>query len=274
MKQNSFMTNQFVKAVWFFLLMLALLLYNNTNGDAQNIQPSHSTSQDTSTPWRFLLEPYFMLGSIKGAVGLGRLPDADVDEEFSDILKNIKFGAMVYFEAYSSRWAITSDMIYLKLGADITPNILINYGELEVKQLSWELAGLRKFLPWLEGGIGLQLNSMKSELSMNIKTPNGPSDRSRSITETWLDPMIIARVKYPTGKKWQLQLRPSIGGFGIGSDLAGQVQGYATYRFSPLFQLSAGYRVISTDYETGSDQDRFVYDINTFGPVISFGFNF
>jgi hypothetical protein len=28
------------------------------------------------------------------------------------------------------------------------------------------------------------------------------------------------------------------------------------------------------DYEKGSGQDRFLYDINTFGPVVRLGFNF
>ena len=267
---------QFVKAISGVLVTVVLLLCCRTNGYAQTSQLADRGLQDTLPvkEWRFLLEPYFMAASIKGTVGLGNLPDAEVDEEFSDIVKNLKFGAMIYFETYNPEWAITSDMIYIKLGADLTPNIIINSGEVEVKQLSWELAGLRKFFPWLEGGLGVQLNSIKSELAMNIKTLNGSANRSGDLTETWVDPMIIARVKFPVGKKFLLQLRPSIGGFGIGSDLAWQVQGHATYRFSPLFQLSAGYRVIGADYEKGSGQDRFLYDVNTFGPVIRFGFNF
>jgi hypothetical protein len=32
--------------------------------------------------------------------------------------------------------------------------------------------------------------------------------------------------------------------------------------------------VIYIDYETGSGDDRFVYDMTTFGPVLRFGFDF
>ena len=228
----------------------------------------------TTWQWKFLLEPYLMFPNMKGTIGLGNLPNAEVDEDISDIFENLKFGAMIYFEAYSPKWALTSDMLYMKLGADITPNQIMNSGDAEAKQLGWEVAVLRKIFPILEAGIGLQLNSIKSELNLNINTLSGPQNVSREISETWLDPMIIARLKLPITTKFLIQVRPSIGGFGIGSDLAWQLQAYATYRFSQLFQLSLGYRVIDMDYETGEGSERFLYDMNTFGPVIRFGFNF
>jgi hypothetical protein len=52
------------------------------------------------------------------------------------------------------------------------------------------------------------------------------------------------------------------------------MQAYAGYRFSKVFRLTAGYRYLSMDYDKGTDADRFVYNVDTFGPEISFGFNF
>jgi hypothetical protein len=52
------------------------------------------------------------------------------------------------------------------------------------------------------------------------------------------------------------------------------MQGYAGNRFSKLFQIQGGYRIISLDYEKGSGADYFLYDIETFGPIVRFGFNF
>jgi hypothetical protein len=37
--------------------------------------------------------------------------------------------------------------------------------------------------------------------------------------------------------------------------------------------MTAGYRIISIDYEKGANEDRFLYDVDTSGPVIKFGFN-
>jgi hypothetical protein len=98
--------------------------------------------------------------------------------------------------------------------------------------------------------------------------------RSKSISKTWVDPIIIGRVKIPAGKKWLFQLRVDIGGFGIGSEFAWQAQLDVGYRFSKLFQLGLGYRFIGIDYEKGSESDRFLYDVDTYGPALKFGFNF
>ena len=228
----------------------------------------------TTWQWKFLLEPYLMFPNMNGTIGLGTLPNGEVDEEASDIFVKLKFGAMIYFEAYSPKWVFSSDMLYMNLGADITPKTIINYGDADAKQLGWEVAVLHRLFPILNVGIGMQLNSIKSELRLNVNTPGGPQDRDREISETWLDPMIIARLKLPITKRLIIQVRPSIGGFGIGSDLAWQIQAHASYRFSHLFQLSLGYRVIDIEYEKGEGSDRFLYDMNTFGPVLRLGFNF
>ena len=85
--------------------------------------------------------------------------------------------------------------------------------------------------------------------------------------------MLIARVKSKPGEKFIYTLRGDIGGFGIGSDFTWQIQAYAGYRFSKLFQLTGGYRVIGINYNKGTGEDRFLYDMDTFGPVVRFGFN-
>jgi hypothetical protein len=64
-----------------------------------------------------------------------------------------------------------------------------------------------------------------------------------------------------------------VGGFGIGSDFSYQAQGFVGYRFTRLFQLTAGYRVLGMNYDKGSGENRFRYKMNIFGPTIKFGFN-
>ena len=52
------------------------------------------------------------------------------------------------------------------------------------------------------------------------------------------------------------------------------MQAYAGYRFSKLFQVTAGYRVLGMNYDKGSGEDRFLYDMDISGAVVRFGFNF
>lgn len=58
------------------------------------------------------------------------------------------------------------------------------------------------------------------------------------------------------------------------SDFAWQVQALAGYRFSKLFDMTAGYRAIGLDYSSGEGVNTFVYDMITFGPVLRVGFSF
>lgn len=232
--------------------------------------------QETTAPtnkWSFILEPYLMFPNMQGTTGIGALPDAEVDENPGDVFENLQIGAMLYGEAYKGAWAISSDFTYMSLGSDIVGKNQVLSGDADIKQLAWELAGLRKVKPWLEVGIGLQLNNIKADVNLVATTPGGSVARSSGLNETWVDPSLIARIKLPLATKWSFQFRGNIGGFGIGSDFYWQIQSYVGYRLSKLLELSAGYRVISVDYEKGSGSDRFLYDMNTFGPVLRFGFH-
>ncbi|HTF18013.1 MAG TPA: hypothetical protein VK658_08075 [Chryseolinea sp.] len=61
--------------------------------------------------WKFLIEPYLMFPSMAGEVGVRNLPDVDVKANASDIFSNLQFGAMLYLEAQTDKWAITSDLL-------------------------------------------------------------------------------------------------------------------------------------------------------------------
>lgn len=246
----------------FFALPLAFVLLGFVNGVMA--QPDSSTSRT----WQLLLEPYMMFPNMNGTIRLGLLPEADVNENPGDILSNLQIGAMLYGEAYSKRWVISSDFTYMKLSADVVGKNEIASGEATVEQLAWELAVLRKIKPWLDAGLALQLNNIQSNLKVFVNGQSG----SNNLTETWVDPSVVARIKLPKNK-WLFQFRGNIGGFGIGSDLYWQTQLYAGYRFSKLFELTAGYRVIGVDYQKGNDKDLFLYDMNTFGPVLRLGFH-
>jgi len=256
-----------VSKKWLFILPL-LFLFTLSSMAQDSTAAKHK--------WQVQAEVYLMFAKLNGTVGAGNLPDANVKANFGDIFKKLKMAAMLYTEAAKGKWAISSDLIYMKLAQDVTPGTIINSGKVTVKQFSWELAGLRKLLPWLEAGIGARINSLdtKVDLVTNNIIGGGTTVRNKSITQTWVDPVIIARIKSDPVKKFIYQFRGDIGGFGLGSDFAWQIQAYAGWRFSKLFQLTGGYRVIGVDYNKGSGENRFLYDVNTFGPVLRFGFNF
>jgi hypothetical protein len=222
------------------------------------IQTYAQDSAAAKHKWNVLAEPYLMFPNLKGTTGVGTLPDAEVDADAGKVFSHLKLGAMLFIEVVNDRWALSSDILYMKLAQDAKSGTLINSGKITVKQFAWELSGLRKLMSWLETGVGLRLNSLNTDLDLVTNNIGGSTTtRSKSVTATWVDPIVIARIKSDAGKKFIYQFRGDIGGFGIGADLAWQIQTYVGYRFSKLFQLTGGYRIISIDYNKGTGEERF-----------------
>ncbi len=235
---------------------------------------AQDSTQERKT-WEFLVEPYFMAASMNGTTAVGRVPAVDVDASAEEILDHLQSGFMIYVEARKGLWAFSSDFLFMNLEASAEPSTAIQSGTVTMGEGAWELACLRRILPWLEGGVAARLVNIEMELDVvrNL-VGGGTTEQSKSLTQTWVDPAIVVRMQLPNAGKWLLQLRGDIGGFGIGSDLAWQVQAYGGYRFSRLIHVAAGYRAFDIDYDTGEAESYFLYDVLASGPVVQLGFNF
>ena len=69
---------------------------------------------DTSGQWRYVVTPYLWTLSLHGRVGVGPVA-TDADISFDDILKALKFAAMVNGEVRHGQWMGTIDVIYSSL---------------------------------------------------------------------------------------------------------------------------------------------------------------
>ncbi len=234
--------------------------------------PAHA--QDAEEGWGFLIAPYVMFPNMKGETGVGNLSDVSVDEGPGDIFENLQFGAMLYAEARNDDWAISSDVLYMKLESEVLPQSQVIDGEAEVAQLGWELAVLRRLSPWFELGLAVTWNKIDADVDIVVSAlPNAPVI-SGGLDEDWIDPSIVARAVAPIGEKWRFEARGNVGGFGVGSEMFYQLQLDFVYATSDRWQFGLGYRYIDVDYESGSGATRFVYDMSTFGPVLEAGFRF
>jgi len=238
----------------------------------------NSVSAQTTAPekkWDFLTDVYLMFPYMDGEIGVGDLLSVPVDANPGDIFSKLKMAAMLYVEAKTEKWAITSDLVYMNLNQEVTPGTLFHSGEVKAKEFIWEPAGFYRIVPFWEVGVGGRLTNLSTDIDARRNVlPAGTEEVAASGSKTWFDPVIITRLSVDIKDKWLFQFRGDIGGFGIGSDLTWQLQAYAGYRFGKVFQLTAGYRILSIDYDKGVDADRFIYNVDTFGPVIRIGFCF
>jgi hypothetical protein len=233
---------------------------------------SNAQSPDSAKKYKVYLEPYLMTPSLSGTVGVNSLPNTFICVPASELLKHLQFGGMLYAEVHNNAWAFSSDFFYADLSEDASSKNGVISGTAKLKQLIWELEALHRVNPWLEAGLGARINSIENGL--NVKSTIGGINKSGSKTSTWVDPLIIARARrWTDNNKWLFSLRADIGGFGIGSSFAWQLEPDIFFRASRLLQIGLGYRALSTDYSTGSGSDRFLYDMDEYGPVLRIGFN-
>ena len=225
--------------------------------------------------WYFLTDIYLLFPNMNGVTGIDDLVEVPVDATPGDVFSNLKIGGMLYLEARTQKWAITSDLVFMNLENEVTPSTLLHSGTVAANQGIWEAAGLYRILPFLEVGAGGRLNHLKTKMDVRRNVlPAGTEEVQKDHSATWYDPILITRLTADINDKWLFQFRGDVGGFGVGSDLTWQLQAYAGYRFTKVFQVTAGYRILSTDYEKATDEAEFIFDLDEFGPVIRLGFNF
>lgn len=229
-------------------------------------------SNPDNTTRTFLLEPYLMFPNMSGENQIRNLPPVEVDANPGDIFGQLKFGGMLYFETTKNDWTFSSDLIYMHLAMGLEEGLIVESGEIDLKEFVLEVAGLKRVTNWLEVGVGSRIVSIKENLEVNTKIGD-PGMLSGGLTETWFDPVIILRSNGDFNEKWFYQLRGDFGGFGIGSDFTWQIHANVGYKVSEKFHLSAGYRNIDINYENGSGTDYFKYNMSTFGPNLRAGFS-
>jgi hypothetical protein len=250
------------------IVSIFLLLNNQVRAQIYN---------DSSHKFKVYVEPYLMFTSMSGTTAVGNLPPTFICVPASEVFSHLKIGGMLYAEVHNDKLAFTSDLFYANLTQDASTKNNIISGTANLKQFLWELEGLYRLTPWLEAGVGARINSISAGVNINYNPPLGGASKPGSAqrTNTWVDPLIVTRLKTVIHDRWLLQLRADIGGFGIGSQFAWQLQPDIFYRVSKLFQVGIGYRAISMNYynnKTGSDY--FLYDMQEYGPQIRLGFNF
>jgi len=228
-------------------------------GLAASLLPSSLRAEETNT-WSFDLSLYGLAAGMSGNVAVKGI-SSDVDVGFDKVWENLKFGAMGSGRVGYGRWAVSTEVIYMDLEG--------TKGPLTVEAQQWLIQPALEYrvCQYFEAYAGARYNNIELQV-------NGPLGRNPAGTHEWWDPVIGGRVSLPVWKTLSFHLDGDIGGFGAGSDLTWQAYPYLSWQISTLASLQAGYRLLYTDYETGSGFNRFKYDMLTSGPQLGFTLHF
>lgn len=102
-------------------------------------------------------------------------------------------------------------------------------------------------------------------------------DPARTRNESWVDPVLGAKLVAPLGERWHLEVNGDVGGFGVASDFtwsATAVIGFDFHIGKLPASVLAGYRAIGWDYSTGSGDSQFTWDVIEHGLLLGLALYF
>jgi hypothetical protein len=230
---------------------------------------------ETPTGWQHTVFIYGMGAAIDGEAQIGPV-EVEIDLGMSDVLDALEFGAMLAYRADNGTWSFTGDATFMGLGANETHETAVGgrvKGDIDVDQTTLMGTLGRRWTEHLEVLFGLAYVDVSMDLSLK-STSGGPLDVKASRDADWIDPTLGLRYDRPIGGDWRLNLRGDIGGFGVGSDFMYHLLAGARWQASETVGVFLGYRLISYDYEEGSNQDYLRFDLTEQGPMLGMSVSF
>ena len=226
---------------------------------------SPGSSGTNSDEWKFTLAPYLLFPRMDGKTAI-RGHEIEVDVSASDIFENLQFGGMGYFEARKARWGVGVDAVYMALGTDVdrpSANVDFNQG-------AYTFMGLRQLNEKVDLVFGARWNVLQGKLEFKGPVLTGTFEA----TKQWVEPIVGLKLKQRLRGPMSFTFEGDIGGFGAGSDFAWQLWPMVGIDVGKRATLGLGYRVLSEDYETGSENQKFKYDVVTQAMVFGMSVKF
>jgi opacity protein-like surface antigen len=224
--------------------------------------------------WQFEATPYLWAAGLNGWSRFGaNTPTVPLDASFSDVWRDLDFGAMASFEARKGRWAILFDSIYIKVSQTSDPLLggALGTAELGLKETILQLAGAYRVYDSAVVPVDVLAGVRYAHISGDLSfSPSAllPGGGSRSDSVGWTDGFVGVRATYALTDKCSLVGYADAGAGG--TKHSWQVLAGANYAFSKTIVGKVGYRILSMDYE----KPDFLYDVKTSGFFAGVGIRF
>ena len=202
---------------------------------------------------------------------------------FSNILEKLDYVIPGSLSVDYGKWGVLVEGQYVKLGLDFSapingplpgprgPTIVVG-ATVKMEQafadfnLSYKVIDTDKFT--LAPFVGTRFEYVKLSGTFGGTGPLGDVDASGE--QTWADPILGVQASYQVFKPVAVVAKADVGGFGAASKLTYQFFIGTQANLTRNLYLSAGYRYLSTDYNS----DGFTYNVASQGPQLTFGVYF
>lgn len=218
--------------------------------------------------WRFDVAIYLWMADVSGELSIGPL-SGSADAGFSDLVDKLSGAFTLHVEGWSrDRIGFFTDFSWMRFRDSRTRDTALGTieGDAEINLGFIEgaaAARIRQDEVAFDFFMGVRVLYLGTELDL---PPLGSQDKQR-----WLfDPMLGARVLVQPLTWLLLTLRTDVAGFGVGTEMTGNVAGTVGFRFSSAIALLIGYRAMGMHVRDGR-QD---IDVRMHGPVLAFDVGF
>ena len=191
----------------------------------------------------------------------------DAGQSASDNLDSLSMAFMGTFEARRGQWGFIGDLVYADLSeTEETPRGLVFSklnAEVKVTAFSgyatYRVHETEQFAFDLAGGF----RAFAVDLDASLDSAGRAQDRSFSASESWVVPLVGARVIVPFSDTWFATAYADVGGLS-GDNSTWQAFASVGYKFNSRWSAQLAYRYMSIDKEiNGKDAN-----IDLYGPVL------
>jgi len=233
-------------------------------GAAVTAGSAHAQSQ-----WDYSLSVYGWFTGLSAELET-RFGDVEADLTFGDIWEQLNIAAFASFEARNGRWALVTDLNFASLTAEEDTPSGLAFSDVEVDTRLTVFSAVAAYAvvdrPDLRVDLAGGFRYYDIGIDVALNAAAAANDRSASFDDSWIDPVVGARMRADVSDAWSVDGFADVGGFGVGdaSDLSWQVYGGVGYRFNETWTLRGGYRYLSIEKEIGGRDTR----LELYGPVL------
>ena len=231
-------------------------------------QTADEPTREATDQWAITVAPYLWATAMDGNATVGGIK-SDVDVPFSDILKDLSFGAMMLVDVAKGPLGIGVNGLFARVSPDSdvggikidTTSDTVQLGVAPYyRVIDWAYRTSPSGRPlrlWVAPEAGFRFTYLRAELEVR-------GGRTFDQSESWVDPLVGSRFGLDLTDRFALATEANVGGFGVGSDFAWNAQAFLNYKTS-LFGLATtfaiGYRALLSGlppqrFQVGRDHAR------------------
>ena len=192
--------------------------------------------------WRYRATLYGWFPAMDTAIET-RFGTIEQNASSADVLNALDGVFMATFSAQNGNWGLVGDFLYADLGASVpTPLPLFDSATIGVELTA--VSGYALYRISQSGPVQFDIGAGFRHFNLGVDaglTRGNSVPRSQSISDSWTDPLIAARLMVPLDVRWFLTGFADFGGSGADNQ-TWQAYGGLGYNFNDAWSMQVGWR--------------------------------